>query len=79
MYLVLYSALAQNANVSEQHHQARSTDTQPAMNALIHSLFLKPEGIGMLICSDLEHASGHGSIYSSVYSILLCIQANKAK
>lgn len=60
MYFVLCSALAQNANVLEQHYQPHSRDTQPAMNALIHSLFSKPEGIAMLICSDLEHSVGTG-------------------
>lgn len=60
MYFALCSALAQNANVLEQHNQPHSRDTQPAMNALIHSLFSKPEGIAMLICSDLEHSVGTG-------------------
>lgn len=32
----------------------------PAVKALIHSLFLKPEGIAMLICSDLERTVGTG-------------------
>lgn len=68
MYLVLSSALAQNANVLEQHHQPRSRDTQPVMNALIHSLFLKPEGMAMLICSDLEHAVGTG-VFIALFTV----------
>lgn len=59
-YFFLCSALAQNANDLEQHYQPHSRDTQPAMNALIHSLFSKPEGIAMLMCSDLEHSVGTG-------------------
>ena len=80
VYLVLYSALAQNAHVLEQHHQPRSRDTQPAMSALIHSLFLKPEGIAMLICSDLEHAVGTGvfiALFTAFYSVYKPIRPSK--
>ena len=80
MYLVVYSALAQNADVLEQHHQPHCRDTQPAMNALIHSLFLKPEGIDMLICSDLEHAVGTGvfiGLFTAFCSVYKPIRPSK--
>lgn len=67
-YLVLSSALAQNANVLEQHHHPCSRNTQHVMNALIHSLFLKPEGMAMLICSDLEHAVGTG-VFIALFTV----------
>lgn len=80
MYLILYSALAQNANVLEQHHQLQSRDTQPAMNALIHSLFLKPEGIAMFIRSDLEHAVGTGvfiALFTAFCSVYKPVRPSK--
>lgn len=80
MYVVLNNALTGNANVLEQHHQAHSRDTQPAMNALIHSLFLKPEGIIMLICSDLEYAMGTGvfiALFTAFCSVYKPIRPNK--
>lgn len=80
MYRVLNNAFTGSANVLEQHHQAHSRDTQPAMNALIHSLFLKPEGITMLICSDLEYAMGTGvfiALFRALGSVYKPIKPNK--